>query len=443
MRILIVVPKGEASFFNELSEVADLLEIPGSPAFWTLDTLRDNLRKINLKNYDVVVVPGSFPEDLTELSKELGISIVKGPSSPVLFKIIVKDKLLEVKEFDSRRPFEKKFQELTARINLMLLEELKKKPPAGVSFEIKNLKVPLRPPPILVMSEVYLCSEEDITKVRNRLAEGADIVVLGRSLKCKEEEYVRYFKKVIDEIDKPVAVDPGSLNLLIKLLNLGADIGMSLTIDDLNRIPPKLRKERAFVLIPTDIQHPVSELIKAEKRARSLGFKKLIIDPVVLPPVVPGTLKGLLSLLELSKRSSSPLLYGLCNVVELLDGDSTGVTLFASALALEAGASILLVVEGSPKTVWNTLEARIATSMVSLAKVLKVPPKDIYPFSLLAFKSKELRLNNKIVVNVYYTKSECENVLRSLSSAFSTKNASALQHFKEVLSLCEPLLLKS
>ncbi len=446
-KILILGSKGTFRL-ESYGENVNLLEISGSPGFWTLDTIKDALKYVNLNDISVIVVPGNFQGDLTELSEEIGIPIVKGPLSPMLLPRVLS--ILDPSTLSPKEPFEKVMPSLASMIHKEVLEEVLRRPPKGEAFRIGNLKVPRRPPPQVILSEVYVCNREDEEReILRRVKEGADVIILGRSFFCKEERYVRVVKKFIEELKVPIGVDPGNYKLLIKLLEEGAEVGLSLTPDLLKKIPKKLRKEKAFVLIPNG-KNAIEELLRSEKVAERLRFEKLILDPLVFPPVYPGTLEGFFKLKELSKRSKNPLLFGLCNVIEMIDGDSTGATLLALSLAAEAGASLILTVEESPKTFWNTLEAKIASFMVSLSRVLMVPPKDLIPFSLLLLKPKVFNYvrfaDNNVKVHLtdrlYYMECDERGLTKFLSETMVKDyiDSTIFNAFLEILGICLPKL---
>ncbi len=414
-------------------------EIPGSPAFWTLETLREKLKGI--KGYDVILLPGNVQEDLSALSKELGVKVVKGPISPILLEKALR--LVDPIELSEKDPFEKAFPEMTSKININILGEIIKNPPRGTAFELRSLKLPLRPPPQLVFSEVYICNKSEIEEIDRRLLEGADLIVVGRDARCDKSSYIRSLKVILDRIKVPVGADPGFFTSYKEVLDTDIDLFMSVTLNDLERIPVKHRKNKAFVLIPSTL-NPVEELRKAAEKARSLGFEKVILDPIAGPPLNPGTLQSLINVKDLAESVSFPILFGLCNVIELMDGDSTGATLLATALAFEAGASAILVVEKSAKTLWNTMEAKIASNMISIAWKSKTFLKDLYPFSLLSFKAKKFSMKDRVSGSLLKVFTGCNvNMLKTFIKEIMnySNEREFLSSLREILTLCLPLLL--
>jgi dihydropteroate synthase-like protein len=123
------------------------------------------------------------------------------------------------------------------------------------------------------------------------------------------------------------------------------------------------------------------------KKAKNLGYDKLIADSVLSPP-----LEGLVdSLFEYKKvrklLPDVPLLMGILNVSELIDADSHSINALLTSIAGEIGISNLLVMEKG-KTKWSSWETKIATQLVGISMIQRKPPKDV-GIDLLILKDKK------------------------------------------------------
>ncbi len=254
------------------------------------------------------------------------------------------------------------------------------------AWSVGGFKPPLRPPPMIVVAEVYFRHglDETLKRVQEALSEGADAVSIGAwGLKGHlRDEYLETISKASKHT--PVFADPGDKDLMVQALEAGASVGISITRKDLSSIPHMLREEKAFVLIPSS---PEEDLYKTGLEAAQHGYSRIILDPVLKPLIYPGALSGLEEAHRLSKLWRGPIMLGINNVYELLDADTTGSIPTLIALAAEAGASIILVTEESWKARGAIIEARIAADLVSLSLYYKSPPKD-YPLRLLIAKMK-------------------------------------------------------
>ncbi|MFN4046448.1 MAG: hypothetical protein ACK4H7_03825, partial [Acidilobaceae archaeon] len=264
------------------------------------------------------------------------------------------------------------------------------------AFTVRGLKVPRKPPPILVASDIYItesrAGESAVEESSYRLSEGADIIVLSSHPNLDRKLYLDTLEAVMSALEKPVAADPARLETLVEAVDMGAPIAMSLTPGDLDKIPRTLRDRAAYVVIPggaSSWEARVESLEKAYRRALELGYNSVVLDPIVNPPVYRGTLDSLIASRELS-RLGAPIMLGLNNAVEMADIDTHASTATLTLLAAEAGASIVMVGEESYKARGNTREAARAARMASISLKLKTPPKDI-GISILDFKGKSPR----------------------------------------------------
>jgi dihydropteroate synthase-like protein len=111
-------------------------------------------------------------------------------------------------------------------------------------------------------------------------------------------------------------------------------------------------------------------------------------DPVLEPAVKPGLLESLRAYqLFRQQDPTTPVLYGLGNVTELIDVDSPGVNGLLAALASEVGANLLFIPEHSAKARGSVRETAQAARMMFLARRRERPPKDL-GIDLLLLKEK-------------------------------------------------------
>lgn len=248
---------------------------------------------------------------------------------------------------------------------------------------------PSTPPPIVVASDLYYTSRaETLLEAERRISEGADLIVLG--YRGDKEGYLALVRDLTDR-GVPVAVD-APVGVMAEGLDAGAIIGLSLDASTLDKVPRKLREERGFVILPTslgDYGSRVESLLGTLEKARGAGYDKLIVDPVAQPLLHPGAMNSLIAarILKRERGIAEPVMLGINNIVELADSDSQGSIPVLSALAVEAGASIIMVGEESWKTRGATLEARIAADMATLALWWGSTIKDL-GINLLVYKEK-------------------------------------------------------
>ncbi|MCS7106962.1 MAG: hypothetical protein NZ902_02525 [Acidilobaceae archaeon] len=378
MRLVLLTP------LPQLSEVARALQDLG----YDVKVIRVTdfrpasiARALEGHSYDYALVPGSSPYDYSSIPR-----VVKGTVSahalPFLLKVVSPDSL------SPSLSAEKAVGERMKEVAEQALRSL----PKSIAFSVNDLEVPARPPPMLLASDVYhkegRSAEETAREAEYRVKEGADLIVLSADLKADEKDYLKALEEVMNSCNVPVAADAGGLGTMIKAMDLGAPIGMSLSYSLLHEVPKRLR-ERPYVVIPERMgswRERVEELSRTLERARELGYEKIIIDPVVNPPVYPGTLQSFIAASELANLGV-PILLGLNNAVELMDVDTHASVAALVFLAAEAGVSIVMVGEESYKARGNTREGRNAIAMAMAAMALRMPPKDI-GYNALVHKKK-------------------------------------------------------
>jgi len=252
-----------------------------------------------------------------------------------------------------------------------------------------RLRLHARPPPLLVWGNAYH-GPRGVEEALRLEAAGAHAIVYSASPGACEG-YLAALKRLNRELTVPLLADPAPCAGFEDSWAAGADGLLTLTPESLEHVDESLRRGPAWVLAPSlpparDPRVRASQLSQALSRARSLGYRNIVLDPVAEPPVYPGALAGL-EAARLASSLGAPTMLGAENIVELVDADSHGVLALLAALAAEAGVTALLVGEHSHKTRGAVAEAVAAAALASAALKHGTPPKD-YPVRLLPWKGK-------------------------------------------------------
>jgi dihydropteroate synthase-like protein len=194
-----------------------------------------------------------------------------------------------------------------------------------------------------------------------------------------------------------VSIDSLDAEEIVAGIDGGANLVLSLDQDNMLDIPKAKRKRATFTVIPASrasggfpktLEERLELLLDNLSNARSLGYKKLIADPLCDSLFVQGLTQALQAYREFHIREPKvPMLMGVGNVTELLDADSPGVNALLAGIAVELGVSLVLTTEVSPKTQGAVWELHRATQMMYLARRRRAPPKDL-GLDLLLYKSK-------------------------------------------------------
>jgi dihydropteroate synthase-like protein len=334
------------------------------------------------QKYDVVLIPGLASGDAREIQERLGVKAYKGTESAWDIPLVL-EALRNGVELSTVEPADSIIKELKERELERIEESLEVN--SKVAFEA-GIKVPLYPPPFRIFLE--LDPNWDVERIKEeveRTKDYVDVYVVGFPVGHHDlEEVRRKVKPVLDE-GKVAGVDSESPRELIEGVKAGAAFAFNLNELNVEKLQ-EVRRESAFVVAPFTTEDRGDVTISLVKKAREMGFERLLADPVLSPP-----LQGLMdSLCEFKKVRKAladvPMLMGILNVTELIDADSHGVNALMTAIAGELGVANLLVMEKG-KTKWSSLETRIASKMVSMAMVQKKTPKDV-GMDLLILKDK-------------------------------------------------------
>ncbi len=328
-------------------------------AFITPRMLRNGLQQAGL-DWDLILVPGSVGVSFQGLEEEFGVKIRLGPRHA--WDI---DRVLPYvgrTEFSHTTPacqlLEDEFRRQT-RLELARLEAS-----AIPVLNIRGVKIG-GGSRMKVLAEVVGATRLEkkalLERVKYFLESGADMIDLGIPLDATPGE-VRRTVEAVRGLKVPVSVDTLDPGLLEAGIQAGASLVLSLNSSNLEVASEMVKQGVPGVVIPGE-----KDIYQNLEEARSLGVQ-VIADPV-LEPLGQGLLESLERYHEFRRREpETPLFFGLGNVTELVDVDSTGVNGLLAGLAMEIRADILFTPEHSHKTRGSVSELRQASEMMHLAQ---------------------------------------------------------------------------
>lgn len=347
----------------------------------------------------MILLPGFIQWDTTKLEKLNSIPIRKGPEFasdlPTILKHIDDIKLSnstpanKILELSSEQEYEEILKEQLeiARGNIdsntFFLNE-------GIS----NLMIsPNLPPPII--AEIVNCPEKNdqaiLRKVKHYIESGANIIDIGCVANKPYPDRVKEIVNLIrNKFNVLISVDSMEKSEILAAVDEGIDMILSLDLGnykDFLSIP----RDIPIVLLPTNIKSAyfpkepdvrVKNLFKLTQELRQEGFKKLIADPLLETPIVPGICNSLeayflykkQALKEENKDLELPLFFGISNVVELMDTDSVGINGLLASIAIELDVGILFTVEHSTKLMGGVAELKESVKLNYISKFKKTPP---------------------------------------------------------------------
>ncbi|NOZ88718.1 MAG: hypothetical protein GXO15_02190 [Crenarchaeota archaeon] len=345
------------------------------------EVLEEVLRGIRGR-YDLVIVPGGLGYSLEGLEEAAGAPVVRGPQDLMGLELLAELGLEGLEELKRRG-------ELSGELLLeRWLGRLWEHYRAARGVELCGVKVPLRPPPVIVAAEVFVEPghvEDAASKAAELVERGAHILVAGFGQGWRGDEAAEALDAIAAATGAvPLAVDAATLEAASAAVEWGACMLMSVGrwnlewLDKLPRhVPVVLTAVDSSLSVPSSPTQRLELLRSLAGEALERGYR-VVLDPIVDAPGF-GSLGASVSayFLVSLEMPEHPLLAGIANVYELLDADSHGQIAALTQVYAEAGASIMLVSEQSPKARMAVSEAAAAATMTSLSLLLHRPPKDL------------------------------------------------------------------
>lgn len=398
MKILLVTGKLAAPIIKEVVKnlpshiIADIkvLNYPVA-ALMSVRYILENLKNDeNISKYDWIVLPGLVYGDASEIENSLKVKVVKGTEEAYDLPLVI-DALIKGVELSKTDPADKIIKKNLIQDISKILNEIEKN---GIyAFEMEGVKIPIRPPPFRIFLEVdYRLNEEQIMVEAKRVKKWVDVLVISFPVGYNGNyDEIRKRVKIIRDLGLPVGIDAESPKQLIEGVRAGASFVFNLNEENINLLE-SIKKDAAFIVAPISPMEKAKVTIEIIKRARDMGFDKIIADPILSPPLH-GLTQSLLDYIHVkSEFREIPMLMGLLNVTELMDADSVGINALLTVLAGEIGVGNLLTMEKG-KTRWSSWEIRKASIMTSLAISQKKFPKDL-GIDLLLIKDKKKKIFN-------------------------------------------------
>ena len=368
-------------------------------AFLTEKMTREILKKKNLLEFELVLIPGFVQWDTTNLENELDIPIKKGPEFaselPEILKfidelelsnVVPANRLLTTTGENAYLKFvRERYEEAKDQIGTHTFYLNKKKSDLMIG---RNL-----PPPII--AEIVNCTEKSdqdiLRKLKHYINSGADIIDIGCVANKSNPKRVN---EIIDLIQSKsnvlISIDSMESSEIFAALDNGIDLILSLDLgnyEEFLEIDPTI----PIVILPTiinegyfpkDPKTRINNLFKLTKILQEKGFRKLIADPLLETPISPGICNSLEAYFLYKKETSKPknrnlelpMFFGISNVVELMDVDSVGINGLLASIAIELDMGILFTVEHSTKMMNGVAELKRCTKLNYLAKQKSTPP---------------------------------------------------------------------
>ena len=299
-------------------------------ALMTDKMIARRLSKVDIGDADQIIVPGRCRGDLDALSKQIGVSVMRGP------------------------------------------EEMKDLP---LFFGRARKEPDLSQHDVNIFAEIVDAPERDIDSIVERAGYyrdcGANVIDIG----CLPEEKFPHLEETIvalHEAGFKVSVDSLEMDDLRRAGMAGADYLLSLTektyqlAEEVDSIPILVPEERGSL----DSLERVMELMDKINRP-------WIADPI-LEPIHFGLTDSIVRYHELRRRyPDAPMMMGVGNLTELTDADTSGINAVLFGIISELGIKNVLTTEVSPHARKAIKEADVARRMMFAAHKDSSLPRDL------------------------------------------------------------------
>ncbi|MHA1104412.1 MAG: dihydropteroate synthase-like protein [Promethearchaeota archaeon] len=368
-------------------------------AFLTKQITRNILAKLNLSNYNLILIPGFVQWDSSDIEKEFSIHIKKGPEFasdlPVILKnladlslsnIIPANRILETSgETKLKQLIDEKYTEAKENLGLNTFYLNPKRSDIIIGQGL--------PPPII--AEIVNCTKKNdndiLKKVDHYINSGADIIDIGCIANKPDPTRIKEIIHLIrSNYDVLISIDSMDSNEVFTAVDNDIDLILSLDLGNYEEFLD-IPKNIPIVILPTKINEGyfpkdpetrVANLINLTRKMHKVGFKKLVADPLLETPIAPGICNSLEAYFLYKKQISLkenehlelPMFFGISNVVELMDIDSVGINGLLASIAMELDMGILFTVEHSTKLMGGVAELRESINLCYLSKQNKAPP---------------------------------------------------------------------
>lgn len=373
-----------------------------------INEIRENFSD-ELDEIDLILVPGLIKKGTSEITQAIGVPTFKGSTDGADLAMVIN--LLDKIELSEDKPADKLIAEEKRKEALKFIEdfendadkikELLKKPN---NMMIGNLPVG-EDFPMRVLAEIanapFLSKEDLIKKCQFFVDSGADMIDIGMAA---GEDYSDKIPDLINTLrpivgDRPLSIDTLNPKEIKVACENGIDFVLSVDLGNAPKVRDTLKEyDVPAVLLPTNFTEGISPETPKErvdamaeligKTEGVSGVADLILDPVNSSSIV----ESIIACHDFHKINPMPMFFGVGNVSELMDVDSTGVNALLAGIGMELGVSILFTPEESGKTRGSVYELAIASKMMFLAKNRNSIPKDL-GINLVEFKDKHIKLD--------------------------------------------------
>jgi dihydropteroate synthase-like protein len=353
--------------------------------------------RFDLRSYDIILTPGLIRKDVSYITDKTGIKTYKGPTDAADLAIVLE--MIDKLDLSPTVPADKLIEGELRKRAILFIENFEQNEENKLKLLKKpeNILVGTLPVgqdfPMRVLAEIanapFLTDSELLERAQYFVRSGADMVdigmVAGETLDERIPDMVKLLKNNLDVAISIDSLNPVEIKSAVKS---GVDMVLSLDHGNYEEVIPYLEdKNIPAVILPTDfsknwVPETVDDRVNSIEELRQKCNKIDVLADLILDPINSRSIvDSIMACHKFKEKNREPVFFGVGNVTELLDSDSTGVN------AMELGASVLFTPEESGKTIGSVKELSITSDMMFLAKNRRSIPKDL-GINMVLFKDK-------------------------------------------------------
>ncbi|MFW9846123.1 MAG: dihydropteroate synthase-like protein [Candidatus Thorarchaeota archaeon] len=342
------------------------------------------------KKPDLILVSGLARGDFTSTAEQIGIPVMKGTRYLTALPLLLRN-LHKVAPMLSEK------YAADSVIQKMLVDQLRdhmKQLESKADFEKRNFRLRSGYPigidlPPRVMAEIVDVTTrpvEESIRTAQFFAQWADILDIGATIDEPNPDRIGEIVAEIRRFGLPISVDSLNQDEILAGVDAGAELVLSIDRGNLD-VTDRLPEDVALVCLPTNISAGIFPPDPTERAQachklcgdlRTMGFDKIIADPLMEAPIQPGLMNSLRAYHQCRILDENlPLLAGFANVTEFVDSDTAGINAILACLGIELGISVFLSTEERASTFHCISELKSAALMGYVAGYMKSPPKEI------------------------------------------------------------------
>ncbi|MFH1327599.1 MAG: dihydropteroate synthase, partial [Candidatus Bathyarchaeota archaeon] len=305
MRVLVVTGILAKSIVEKQVKVsqikAEILSFPQQvAALMTPNYISKMLNSAKISSFDLILVPGMMRGNARTIEKSVKVPTFKGPKHAADLSTVLEK--IDTIPLSKVRPACELIQDIIRKKALKEVKRVQKTVSIAVNKKanvpIEKLWANKRRLP-LILAEIVDASSLDYETLRDKaryyVDEGADIIDLGMEAGGGHKENVEKAVEVVKKtVAKPISIDSNDPDEIEAGVRSGVNLILSINAENMKAVSKFASKVPVVVTpatedgkYPIDPEERVGQLERNIREAKAVGFRTIIGDLILSPPLTP------------------------------------------------------------------------------------------------------------------------------------------------------------